>query len=223
MKNLKKIRPNAFSLIEVLIVVAVLSLLLLASLTGIENQRIKAEDVRIKTDLARLKIAFEDYRNDKNCYPPAEWFDSPDDCNSSALSPYLNAIPCNPKTQAPYKLEYPTDQCSGFRLYGTLSNTSDPALAALCTSSGGSTLGNYGVSSSNTTIAIDCTAAASPSPATSPTPTPSAPLTSPGPYACQMTVCNNFGTPNNCPVSFSNEAVCEAYCVTEGAITCNPL
>lgn len=209
---------TGFSLIEVLIVVAILTLLLLAALMSFTSQRLKAEDAKIKADLEKLRIAFEDYYNDNNCYPPEEFFDGADDCGSSALAPYLNTIPCNPKSGMPYILEYVGGQCDGFRLYTTLNLSQDPNAQALCTSSGGSLLGNYGVSSSNTTVRIACE-----DPGSSPTPTPT-----PGTYGCQWStepsgrICQNVGYPNDCPISFNNIDICDAYCPTAPqSMSCN--
>lgn len=208
---------RGFTLIEILIVVSILGLLMLALLLSMSSQRDKAEDARAKEQLERLRIAFEDYYNDHNCYPPPEYFDSADDCNSDQLSPYLPAIPCNPNSGLPYVLEYVGTQCQGFRLYTTLRNDSDPSSTNLCVGSGGSMLGNYGVSSSNTTVQINCAALSSP-----------APSTNPGTYGCQWStdpggrICQNVGYPNSCPVSFNNESECEAYCPSAPqSMSCN--
>lgn len=141
---------GGFTLIEVLIVVSILVLLMVALLMSVGNQREKAEDARVKSDLDRLKIAFEDYYNDNNCYPPPEWFDSPDDCGSGYLRPYLNQIPCDKKTTEPYSLEYEPSQCSGFRLYAKLAVITDPKVFSTPVTIGSSVY-NYAVSSSNLT------------------------------------------------------------------------
>lgn len=212
-------KKKGFTIIEVLIVVSILALLMMALLLSVKNQRQKAEDARIKSDLDRLKIAFEDYYNDNNCYPPTAWFDTADDCGSNLLQPYLNAIPCDPKSDLPYPLEHVGNQCSGFRLYGSLENYADPSVADLCVGSGGSTLGNYGVSSSNTTVGIDCTGLPIPSSGGSPTPNPSS-LYPPGRYACEsldpVNGCNDYGSQANaeaagCPATFA-DGMCNNVC-----------
>ena len=95
------LKKSAFTLIEVLVVVAILALLTLAAIVSFGGSRDKADDSRVKSDLDRLKIAFEDYYSDHNCYPPLEWFDSTADCGSDHLQPYLNVMPCNRKTGSP--------------------------------------------------------------------------------------------------------------------------
>lgn len=142
---------KGFTLIELMIVIGILAILIIAVLVNMSGQRGKAEDTRAKSDLARLKIAFEDYYNDNNCYPPAAWFDSAEDCGGDNLAPYMNSIPCNPNTNLPYYLVYPTSQCASFRIYTTLNNQSDPdSLSNPVTI--GSTTYHYGVSSTNLTF-----------------------------------------------------------------------
>jgi prepilin-type N-terminal cleavage/methylation domain-containing protein len=142
---------KGFTLIEVLIVVAILAILMITLLVSVRSQRAKAEDARIKSDLERLRIAFEDYYNDNNCYPSEDWFDDSSDCGTNYLQPYLSAIPCDKKTNEPYRLFYAPTQCSGFQLYAKLQNYSDPSYTEYYDSSS-ELVGTYGVSSSNVTL-----------------------------------------------------------------------
>lgn len=140
-----------FTLIELLIVVSILAILVVIALSMVQGNRDKAEDAKIKSELNRLKIAFEDYYGDHNCYPPAEYFDEASDCGTSQLSPYLNAITCNPKTRQPYA--YVTDDtgCVWYKLYGFVSNEQDALISPPLSIDTHSY--NYGVSSSNTSVA----------------------------------------------------------------------
>jgi prepilin-type N-terminal cleavage/methylation domain-containing protein len=95
---------KGFTLIELLVVVAIVSLLTLTVIFTFGSQRTKAEDSQMKTDLNRLKTAFEDYYNDHNCYPPSDWFNGPEDAGSENLKPYLNQMLYNKKTDLPYVL-----------------------------------------------------------------------------------------------------------------------
>lgn len=143
--------PKGFTLIEVLIVVSILAILVISTYFAIGRQRIKAEDARSKNDLERLKIAFEDYYNDKNCYPPPEWFDDASDCGSSNLNPYLSTIVCNKKTGLPYPVQTDDTGCKWYKVYGLLQNPSDPNLLSSPTTIG-SYIYNYGVSSSGVSL-----------------------------------------------------------------------
>lgn len=207
---------RGFTLTELLITVAILAILTLLALNMVGTQRDKAADAKVKSDLSRLKIAFEDYYSDHNCYPPADWFDESADCGKNYLSPYLSSIPCDPKTGSPFVVEYDTTSCRSFKLYATLNNTQDPESMALC-DPGGSSYGNYGVSSSNTTITIDCE-----NPITAPSPTasiPPAPSSAPGTYACGYSIesgpsCGIYPNPSaaGCRWSSNIGELCDAFC-----------
>ena len=179
---IRKKRQAGFSLIEILIVIAIIALLVMATIFSLRSGRQKAEDTKVKADLARLKIAFADYYDDNRCYPPAEWFDGKEDCGAEHMQPYLSVIECDSHTGLPYVLEKDLTGCGWFKLYGELSlPESDPQALALCSSSG-SNLGDYGVSSSNVTVQIFCSQAspvpsstATPSPTPSPAPSPRSP------------------------------------------------
>lgn len=139
---------RGFTLIEILIVTAIVSLLVLALTQSMSRQKEKANDARVKGDLERLKVAMEDYYGDYNCYPPATAFDSQADCGSAVLSPYLTSLPCNKSTGLPYHLVYSPAQCQGYILYGKLQNSSDPQVLQTPVTLGGVTY-NYAVGSSN--------------------------------------------------------------------------
>src|SRR3989339_1274936 len=117
------VQKRAFTLIEVLIVVSIIGILAVVLMFSVTHQRDKASNARIKSDISRLKIAFEDYYNDHNCYPSASITST---CGSNALSPYLNAIPCQ-SSQQPYVVETDATGCVWFKLYGELiSPATDP-------------------------------------------------------------------------------------------------
>jgi prepilin-type N-terminal cleavage/methylation domain-containing protein len=188
-----------FTLIEVLIVVSILAILSVTGFVTLSKQRTKAEDSTMKTDLNRLKTAFEEYYNDNNCYPPAEWFEDASAIQGDELQPYLNQIPLNKKTDQPYVLEKDSSGCSWFKIYTTLNNGDDPQAVLLRTFDPdlGSTLGNYGVSSSNTRVSIFYEGPASP------TPTPTA-----GPnntyYCSGINNCSSFDPDSySCTPSYS--------------------
>lgn len=197
---------QGFTLIEVLIVVTIVALLSVTALVTLSKQRTKAEDAGMKTDLARLKIAFEDYYNDHNCYPPTA---------GEELKPYLDKIPFNKKTGSPYILEKDTTGCGWFKIYTTLSNQNDPQAVGLRTTdpSLGSTLGNYGVSSANTVVSIFY------NPGGSTIPTPS------NHYYCSGTAgtggCTSFDTTRfTCSPSYSDPN-CGGGCTIAGS--CSPI
>ena len=242
---------KAFTLIEILIVVAIIAILTLLAIANWHQQLNRAKDAQRKKDLNRLKIAFEEYYDDNNCYPPT---DIVNHCGGNQLQPYLNTIPCDPAYKTPYCYVTDGSNCpQEFKLLATLQNRNDPAIKDLgcngadacgyettCHQLTGRTGYNYGVSSSNASLANpnpepvpsstpqssptpNPTSTPTPSPSSSPTPTPHpgplhsptpTPTPTPGNYACDpQGVCNYYADPAsaNCPVTFAN-STCNNAC-----------
>lgn len=143
---------SGFTLIEIVIAFAILAVLLILGFGSWRQQINKARDADRKTDLQRLKIAFEDYYGDKQCYPPTSWFDNPNDCGSGQLKPYLDKIPCDPITKQPYYLE--RSNCQNYRLLTNLDDDSDPMSKKLnCNPDCGFGANlNYGITSGNLAV-----------------------------------------------------------------------
>lgn len=182
-KRLNKLQFG-FSLTELLVAIAIAAVLFILLALSIRKPLEKAQDARAVKEMRRLKVAFEEYYNDNYCYPPASWFDGPEDCNSTQFRPYLDQIQCDRKTGLPYEIEYDATTCDWFKIYTNLHYRDD----ALCAASGNSSY-NYGLSSDNVAVTIDCDAldatpspspAPSSSPVSSPSPTPT-PTPSPSP------------------------------------------
>jgi len=144
------LQRRGFTLIEILIVISILAILTLASITMLSGNRDKADDAKAKSDLDRLKISFEEYYNDKNCYPPATWLDDASDCGSDNLKPYLNTISCDRRTGLPYIYRTDPTGCVSFALYAKITNTGDPQYSSFMENS--TLLGTYAVSSSNVNL-----------------------------------------------------------------------
>lgn len=61
---------RAFTLIELLIVVAIIGILAAIAIPNFQNARVRAMVSRTEADLRSLGTAFESYRLDNNIYPP---------------------------------------------------------------------------------------------------------------------------------------------------------
>lgn len=150
---------NGFTLIEILVVVAIIALLLLISVNQLPLFLARANDSKRKSNLQELKIAIEQYHTDKGCYPPD---DAISVCGStnSVLAPYLKEIPCDPVTKLPYA--YAPDGCISFKLYTYLFDLHDPDIEKVDCSNGCGPVRNpllepeynYGVGSGNVDIGI---------------------------------------------------------------------
>lgn len=225
----KKTKPG-FTLIELLITIAIIAILVVIAVWSITQNLAKARDSKRKSDLDRLKIAFEDYYGDNQAYPPA---DSLADCGSSSLAPYLGSIPCDPKTKTAYCYVYDIDNAGqNYRIYSSLENNNDPIVRELSCDEDPTYCGyenecsswghrfNYGVSSANVLVNNENAGSIQTSPSPSQTPSPSTgplPSTIPGSYACSpQGVCNSYGDPtgSGCPVTWNDSLSCSAYCPT---------
>jgi len=229
-------KNSGLTLIELLVVIAILALLILIGFMSWRSQFDKAKDANRKDDLQRISIAFEEYFNDNECYPPLDILDN---CDGNELSPYLASIPCDPLTNTKY-CYIPDDTLPGtcprfYRLFSSLDYTEDPIITKLkchgddycgyestCATIEQSGY-NYGVSSLNIPVLNPLTspppASAPPSPGASPTPSPL-----PGNYACHPGidpetgdpegVCNSTADPegDGCPITFSDPVICQEHC-----------
>lgn len=140
------VNKRGFTLTELLITVAILAILVTIALGAVRGNRQKADDARVKSELNRLKIAFEDYYTDHNCYPPATYFDDAEDCGSDELKPYLNSLSCDPNTGLPYHLVTDDTGCEWYTLYAVLK---DPSNFTIPPTTIEDTTYQYSVSSSN--------------------------------------------------------------------------
>jgi type II secretory pathway pseudopilin PulG len=124
---------SAFTLIEVLMVVGIISLLIIIAVWAFRTQLSKGYDSRRKTDIYQIKIAAEEYEKDHNCYPA---FISCQGEYADDLKPYIPIIPCDPRTKQSYV--YTPDSSSicpkYFWIFTTLENKADPKIDDLgCT------------------------------------------------------------------------------------------
>lgn len=187
---------SGFTLAEVIVVVAILGILIVLMMQSINPnlQMGKARDSKRKSDMQKISIALEDYLNDHRCYPTVEqMFCDP----GTGLVPYLNKIPCDPKTKQSYYYERP-DDCSKFGLYTNLE------VGVPCGEY------NYIITSPNYIVEYPCV---SPTPPSGSTPTPITP-TPTGPimgYACFSGVCQPI-TEGTCEPNYQDPEVCVHQC-----------
>lgn len=192
---------KGFTLQELLVVVTIVILLFISALALLnpKTQLAKGHDATRKSHLDLLRIAFEAYYSDNECYPTQEMINS---CGSKDLSPYMESIPCDPLYKTPYRLELTPTTCP--QQFGILTNlefTQDPIIDHIgCTSGCGSTHEyNYIVTSGDATAAFFTpplpTATVT---ATSGTPTPTLPPV----YYCSAI--------NNCTV-LQDRTACPGY------------
>lgn len=96
-------KTRSFTLVELLVTVAIIGILAGIALPNYLNSLIKARTAKAEADLNALGTAIESYRIDRNKYPP--WTD-PDGTHKNPVNrrliplttpmPYLSAIPVDP-------------------------------------------------------------------------------------------------------------------------------
>lgn len=158
-------KKDGFTLIEVLVVMAILGMMAVI-LVGILNPIAltgRGYDARRKKDLGRIKVAFEEYYNDKGCYPTegiSATLRLKSSCGSKTIfSPWLASWPCDPNGEPYYVFVESNTTCPRwFKLITNLENKKDMDIPSGWYEQGNyyvgdGTLGinqaNYGTSSTN--------------------------------------------------------------------------
>jgi prepilin-type N-terminal cleavage/methylation domain-containing protein len=155
---------KGLTLIELLIVMAILAILVVIFMMTLNPSALveKANDAKRKKDINRIKVAFEEYYSDKECYPVASLISQLTDvnnCDGNIFSPWLSIWPCDPKG-VPYQIvvDDTNPTCpKWFKVLTLLSNQKDNQIPSgwgvtITGALGGSsttTTANFGVSSTN--------------------------------------------------------------------------
>ncbi len=150
---------RGFTLVELLIVIAILSILSTIGVANFQSARIKARDVGRKSDLQSISKSLEAYVNDHRSYPLSNgdgkiicksgsticnWGAEFSDDNGTIYSATL------PSDSGGYTYWYSSSTGSSYTLYAHIENDNDPAINNTITQTcGGEILCNYKVTSSN--------------------------------------------------------------------------
>lgn len=120
---------SGFTLIEVLVVVAIIGVLASLVVANVLGVRQRGRDAQRKSDLRQIQAALELYRADQGAYPAS----LPATCNSAFTgggNTYLSKTPCDPlsTTSTSYRYTYTPGAApiNTYTLKACLENTSDP-------------------------------------------------------------------------------------------------
>jgi len=98
MKNSNK---KGFTLVELLIVIAIISILTALIITNIYSSRGKARDAKRISDIAQLQLALEQYFNKFGVYP---------DLQARLVSDYISVLPKDPDSGLTYTYNRSNDK-----------------------------------------------------------------------------------------------------------------
>jgi general secretion pathway protein G len=127
----RRAAQTGFTLLELLIVIAIIGVLMSIVTVNFIVVRQRARDAERKTDLVQLQSAFEFYRTDTGTYPTTAAF-SAANCGQAfqnGAAVYLKKIPCDPLNDLPYQY-LPDASGMSYTLYACLENASDKDKAA---------------------------------------------------------------------------------------------
>ncbi|MEI6532996.1 MAG: type II secretion system protein GspG [Candidatus Roizmanbacteria bacterium] len=147
-------KKNGFTLLEILIVIAIIGILSGFVTIQVTSSIGKSYDSRRKSDLNAIQKALESYYNDNNAYPSSLTFGGALCATAGCSSAnYMKPLPNDPHTCSYAYIVGSNNQ--SYQLYSTLGNSADIGTGIVQTGytipSCGSCICKYGVSSSNTT------------------------------------------------------------------------
>ena len=88
----KTIRGRAFTLVELLVVISLISILAAMGLVQYKNSIVRAQEATLATDLFRMRDAIDQYYADKGKYPSS--------LDALVSDGYMRAIPEDPFTKS---------------------------------------------------------------------------------------------------------------------------
>lgn len=196
---------KAFTLVEILIVLAVISSLLILGFLAVPSQIKKARDAARKAHLNIMKNAINEYYQDTDCYPQTlPLCENPFMLADSIIK---DTIPCDPFSKQSYVYVSEISQCpSWYQLYANLEYTEDKIIDKVgCRNGCGPDCQfNYGVASANQVLNPYCEQEASQTPP---------PL--PAQYACAPGGgCSIYVDPevSGCPNVYPDDPTCQDAC-----------
>lgn len=206
--NKIKSKISAFTLVEILIVLSIISVITIFSAVNGPTQLQKARDAVRKSNIDRIKKAVEEYYQDKNCYPTAI-----SACGNSFLDGnmvLIDNIPCDPTNKLSYTYVPETNDCpKSYQLYANLEYSADAIIDKIgCRNGCGPDCQyNYGVASPNEKLNPFCQ-----QPSATAVPVATEPVLQ---YVCAPSgSCEVYADPiiSDCPNVYVDDPTCQNTC-----------
>jgi prepilin-type N-terminal cleavage/methylation domain-containing protein len=189
-------KTRGFTLIEIIIVIAIIALLMVATFFFARSQYVKGRDARRKADMHKIQEAVEEYEKDHDCYPqPALVVCSP----GTGLIPYLSKVPCDFATGENYFYENDNDACAKwYRMFIFLDNQNDESILSFAAPY---TKYNFYLASPNAPVPELSSSTPGPSSSPAPSSTPNPSCDGSAKYGCIQGTCTRISLkPDGCPV-----------------------
>ncbi len=142
---------DGFSLIEVIVVTAILGILSILGISNFTTTIERSRDARRKADLSTIQKGLESYYGDNSVYPAT--ITAADLCASTTTC-YLKTVPTDPSGGSNVYDYVRENTGQSYQLYSTLERNDDNGTGVNQNGYVGTTCGStckYGVSSSNVT------------------------------------------------------------------------
>lgn len=119
-------KNKGMTLIEIVVILGVLVALMTYMAISLDPAAMigRARDAQRKKDIGKIKVALEEYYNDRGCYPQQAVVEAID-CGSDSFNPWLSKWPCDP-TGGKYVIGMDDSDCPKYyRVLTNLENKSD--------------------------------------------------------------------------------------------------
>jgi type II secretion system protein G len=116
-------QKKGFTLIEFLVVIAIIGILSSVVVASLNTARLKARDAKRIADIKQIQLALEMYNDKNGSYPTA--------LSALTTAGFISVVPTDPSAGAAYSFGYnPSTSPTTYHLGATLEDSSNPALSS---------------------------------------------------------------------------------------------